>query len=211
MKLLVLGASGKTGSEVVRQALDAGHEVTAFVRDRAKLSITDAGLRVSTGDAMSFDDLRTALQGQDAVISTLGGSKSSEKLIARSTEALIKAMRETGVRRVVMLSSFLASPSYKPGGLSKLLGFATKGMVTDKQAGEARLRQSDLDWTIVYAAPLKNGEKTGNYRIIAEGERFGMSNSIRRADVADCLLRAATSNESAHESLVIAGNGANNG
>jgi putative NADH-flavin reductase len=74
MKLLVLGASGKTGSEVVRQALDAGHEVTAFVRDRAKLSITDAGLRVSTGDAMSFDDLRSALQGQDAVISTLGAS-----------------------------------------------------------------------------------------------------------------------------------------
>src|SRR3954454_3634767 len=106
MKLLVLGASGKTGSEVVKQALDAGHEVTAFVRDRAKLSITDAGLRVSTGDAMSFDDLRPALQGQDAVISTLGASKSSEKLIASSTEALIKAMHETGVRRVVMMSSF---------------------------------------------------------------------------------------------------------
>jgi putative NADH-flavin reductase len=211
MKLLVLGASGKTGSEVVRQALDAGHEVTAFVRDRAKLSITDAGLRVSIGDAMSFDDLRSALKGQDAVISTLGASKSSEKLIAPSTEALIKAMRETGVKRVVMMSSFLSSPSYKPGGLSKLLGFATKGMVTDKQAGEARLRQSDLDWTIVYAARLKNGEKTGNYRIVAQGERFGMSNSITRADVADRLLRAGTSNESAHQSLVITANGANKG
>ena len=74
MKLLVLGASGKTGSEVVRQALDAGHEVTAFVRDRAKLSITDAGLRVSTSDAVSFDELRAALQGQEAVISTLGAA-----------------------------------------------------------------------------------------------------------------------------------------
>src|SRR5664279_3212065 len=74
MRVLVIGASGKTGHEVVRQALAVGHEVTAFVRDPSRLQVRDPRLTVVRGDARSVDDLRRALAGQDAVISTVGGS-----------------------------------------------------------------------------------------------------------------------------------------
>ena len=98
MNILVLGAAGKTGREVVAQALAAGHTVTAFVRDRAKLERND--VPVAIGDARSVDDLRTALLGQDAVISTLGtGLGGDQKLIESSTQALLEAMQGTRVKR----------------------------------------------------------------------------------------------------------------
>src|SRR5664279_4681029 len=102
MRVLVIGASGKTGHEVVRQGLAAGHEVTAFVRDPSRLNVRGPRLTVVRGDMRSVDDLRRALAGQDAVISTLGGSaknamtnplrgKSGDGVMEGSTAALIEA------------------------------------------------------------------------------------------------------------------------
>jgi putative NADH-flavin reductase len=115
MKLLAIGASGKTGHEVVRQALAAGHEVSAFVRDPARLAIRNTRLSIVTGDARDTDDLRRALQAQDAVSSTLGGPPRQALIgrlrgrpdggtMERSTTALVAAASEAGVRRVVLWS-----------------------------------------------------------------------------------------------------------
>ncbi|TMB48829.1 MAG: NAD-dependent epimerase/dehydratase family protein [Chloroflexi bacterium] len=156
MNILLLGASGKTGRQVLDQALAAGNNVTAFVRDPKKLDRDDVA--VAIGDARNVDDLRKALRGQDAVISTLGtGLNASEKLIEGSTEALLDAMHSTGVKRLVMLSTFAASPTYKATGIMKLANIAMKGIVTDKAAGEMLLKGSDVDWTIVYASRLTDG------------------------------------------------------
>ena len=115
MNILLLGASGKTGRQVLDQALAAGNNVTAFVRDPKKLDRDDVA--VAIGDARNVDDLRKALRGQDAVISTLGtGLNASEKLIEGSTEALLDAMHSTGVKRLVMLSTFAASPDLQSHG-----------------------------------------------------------------------------------------------
>src|ERR1700736_6374374 len=103
MNLAVLGASGRTGRLVVEQALAAGHTVTALVRSPEKLTIGNANLRVVTGDATEPSAVSSALEGADAVISTLGGTGS---VIADSTSAIVSAARQTGVSRVVVLSSF---------------------------------------------------------------------------------------------------------
>src|SRR5258708_398147 len=125
MNILVLGAAGKTGREVVARSRAAGHTVTAFVRDPQKLDTTQGA--VAVGDARRVDDLRNALRGQDAVISTLGsGMQARGQLIERSTEALVEAMAGAPTRRVVMLSTFAASPTFKAKGVMKLASFAMK-------------------------------------------------------------------------------------
>lgn len=200
MNILVLGAAGKTGREVVAQALAAGHTVTAFVRDPAKLERND--VPVAVGDARSVDDLRTALRGQDAVISTLGtGLNGKQKLIESSTTALLEAMRSTRVKRLVMLSTFAASPTYKATGVMKLASIVMKGIVTDKTAGETLLRRSDVDWTIVYATRLTDEPRSGGHHNV-EGTLTGVG-TISRADLADALLSTLSDPTSVRQSRVV--------
>lgn len=200
MNILILGASGKTGREVVAQAVATGHTVTGFVRDPAKLERDDVA--VAVGDARSVDDLRKALRGQDSVISTLGAGRGDEKdLIESSTEALLEAMRTTGVKRLVMLSTFAASPTFEARGLMKIVRLGMRGVVGDKTAGEMLLKRSDVDWTIVYASRLTDGPRTGDYRVV-DGTLTSMG-SISRADLADALLSTLSDATSVRQSRVV--------
>src|SRR5260370_35880075 len=104
MNLLILGATGGTGRLVVEQALAAGHTVTALVRSPEKLAIRNSNLRVVAGRATDPEDVARALASADAVLSTLGGGGS---VIADSTGAMGEAAHKMGVRRVVVLSSFV--------------------------------------------------------------------------------------------------------
>ena len=142
MKVLVLGASGKTGVEVVRQGLAAGHEMTAFVRSPARLSVNGTGLVVKTGDARNVADLRDALEGREAVITTLGSNRAGDALIGRSTAALLQVAGELGVRRVLMLS---VARNYKATFVIRLLGRVMKAVVADRWAGEDALMHSSLE------------------------------------------------------------------
>ena len=200
MNILILGASGKTGRQVLDRAVDAGNTVTAFVRDPQKLDRNDVA--VATGDARNVDDLREALRGQDAVISTLGtGMNANQKLIEGSTKALLEAMHSTGVKRLVMLSTFAASPSYKATGIMKLANIAMKGIVGDKAAGEMLLKRSDVDWTIVYATRLTDGPRTSGYRRV-DGTLTDVG-TISRADLAGALLSTVSDATSVRQSRVV--------
>jgi uncharacterized protein YbjT (DUF2867 family) len=199
MNILVLGATGKTGREVVAHAVAAGHKVTAFVRDPEKLDRNDVAVKV--GDARRVEDLRVAVRGQDAVISTLGtGIKADQKLIERSTAALLEAMQSAPAKRLVMLSTFAASPSYRASGIMKLASIVMKGIVADKTAGETLVKRSDIDWTIVYATRLTN-EPGGGYRTV-EG-RLTDVGSISRSDVADALVATLSDATSVRDSRVV--------
>ena len=202
MKIVVLGASGKTGRELVQQATAAGHSVTAFVRDPAKLGGAAAS-NVVVGDARIPADLARALQGADAVIGALG-AKPSDPVLEKSVRALLETMPRAGVRRLVLLSSFLASPEYAPSGVDKLMGRLMKGMMADKVASEALLMGSDLDWTIVYAARLADGPKAG-YDVVT-GSIPGRAR-ISRADVAAALLDTLSDEAAAREIRQIVGRG----
>jgi uncharacterized protein YbjT (DUF2867 family) len=202
MNLVILGATGGTGRLVVEQALAAGHTVTALVRSPEKLTISDSRLRVITGRATDPLDVARALAGADAVINTLGGSGS---VIADSTQAIVDAARQTGLKRVVALSSFLVERERLNAPMGLVSRFAVGAMVKDKTFGEELLRSSDLEWTIVYAALLTNGPATGSVSTLAEGVKWGMSDRISRADVAARLVQIATEAQYSRRNVAITG------
>jgi uncharacterized protein YbjT (DUF2867 family) len=200
MNLVVLGATGRTGRLVVEQALAAGHTVTALVRSPEKLTVGNSSLRVVAGKATDAADVARALEGADAVLSTLGGNGS---VIADSTRAIVEAAHQTGVRRVVVLSSFFVERK-RLGAVPRLLtGVAMGSVIKDKKAGEELLRQSDLDWTIVYASLLKDGPLTGFVEVLPVGAMRRISDRISRADVAAWMVQAATNGQLNHRSVGI--------
>jgi uncharacterized protein YbjT (DUF2867 family) len=202
MNLVVLGATGRTGRLVVEQALAAGHTVTALVRSPEKLTAANPNLRVVIGEATDKSALARALEGADAVISTLGGSGS---LIADSTAAIVAAGRQTGVSRVVVLSSWLVERDRMDALTRLLTGIAMGTVIKDKSAGEQALRRSDLDWTIVYATMLTDGPASGSAAPVPDGVRLGMSQKIARTDVAAWMVQAATSVQYSRRSVAITG------
>jgi uncharacterized protein YbjT (DUF2867 family) len=202
MNLVILGATGRTGRLVVEQALAAGHTVTALVRSPEKLTIPNSSLRVVAGEATDAADVAQAMEGADAVISTLGGSGS---VIADSTRAMVEAAPRSGVTRVVVLSSFVVERD-RLGPMSRLLtGIAMASMIKDKSAGERLLRQSDLDWTIIYASTLSDGAATGSVEVLPGGTRRRITDRISRAAVAAWMVEAATSGQTSRRSVGITG------
>jgi uncharacterized protein YbjT (DUF2867 family) len=202
MHLVVLGATGRTGRLVVEQALATGHTVTALVRSPEKLTTTHANLRVVIGQATEASAVASALEGGDAVITTLGGTGS---VIADSTRAIIAAADKTGVRRIVMLSTFAADRNRLGAGTRLLTGIGMGAMLKDKGVGEEMLRRSDLDWTIVYASILRDGPAGGSVALLPDGAKRRMSERISRADVAAWMVQAATDLQHSRRAVGIAG------
>jgi putative NADH-flavin reductase len=194
MKILVLGATGGTGLEVVRQAIGRGHSVTAFVRSAEWLKPFLDRIQVNQGDLLKHGELQSVAAGQDAIVSAFGPrlplSNGDSDLLRRFATVLTGAMASAGVRRVVVESSaFLFKDSLMPPAyLVGRLFFST--IVTDATAMERILRESGLDWTIVRPPRLTDKSYTGKYRE-CEGHlpRFGFT--ISRADVAECMIRTA--------------------
>jgi len=201
MNLTVLGAAGATGTQLVEQALAAGHHVTALARSPEKLTITNPNLHVVQGDATDRAAVSPAVKGADAVISTLGGAA---PVIAEAARAIVAVAEQEGPQRIVMLSSFAVERDrLKP--ISKLLTHMAMGaQIKDKTAGEEALRASGLDWTIVYPTKLTNGPKA-EPTVVPETTKVGVSQRISRADVASFLLRAATDGLYSREAVIITG------
>lgn len=192
-KVLILGATGGTGREVVSQGLQQGHEVTAFVRRPERVTSRAERLRVIVGDVTSDGEtLRDAVRSQDLVISALGTGRSfkSGGLIARSVPRILEAMRRHGVRRLIFTSAFGVGDTWRDVPILPRIFARTllRDVYADKAAGEEILRRSDLDWTLVYPAGLTNGRRTGRYRV---GERLKLTGfpTISRPDLAEFLLR----------------------
>jgi putative NADH-flavin reductase len=191
-KVLIVGATGGTGRSLVELALTAGHSVTAFVRNPEKVGRHHERLRVVAGDAASgAPSLSQAMRGQDAVISALGRGQSfkADSLIQRSVPHLLAAMQEHGVRRLVFTSALGVAETVQQIPLMMLV-FARlllRDIYADKAAGEALIRRSGLEWTIVHPAGLTNGPLTGTYRA---GERLALRGfpTISRADTAHFLI-----------------------
>jgi len=197
MNILILGASGLTGRLMVAKALEQGHEVTALVRDPSKLSITHEKLRIIKGDVKDTTVLPDAVRDKDVVLSALGRGKSlsSGNLITHAVNILIPAMLQANVKRLIFLSAFGVGESFAQANLLQKIIFRTflRSLYADKTRSEKKIKNSALDWTLVYPVVLTNAAGTGKYQV---GETLPMKGmpKIPRADVADFMIRQLTDN-----------------
>jgi len=189
MKLLVLGATGGTGLEVIRLAKERGHAVTALVRNPEKLAGFHNRIGVVKGDLLSPSELEASVQGQDAVLSAFGPLADKARLWKQYASALTEAMSSSRIRRVMVLSvAFLFKDSIIPPAY-----FAGRLFFRDTVIGAAEMEEifmkSGLEWTIARPPRLTDGAYTGKYRV-REGHlpRFGFT--VSRADVADYMIKA---------------------
>jgi putative NADH-flavin reductase len=191
MKILVIGANGPTGIEIVKQALERGHEVTAAVRRPDSVNLP-AGVRVVKADVMDAASMAAAAEGQDAVLCSLG-SKIDRKpttLFSQGTRNILAAMQLSGVRRFLCITGIGAGDSKGHGGFLYdriIQPLLLNEIYKDKTRQEEIIRQSSLDWTIFRPGALNNGPLKGVYREFTDltGVTIG---SISRADTAHCLL-----------------------
>lgn len=196
MKLTVFGATGKTGIELITQALEKGHAVTAFVRDPSRLAIEDKGLTLVTGDVFDPASVTQAVQGQDAVICALGAGSDLKKTTVRTTGTIniISAMQKNNVKRLLVVTAMGVGESWDTLSSFNKFFFATllKSARKDHEAQEAAIKESGLDWTIVRSSGLTDTPRTGAYDV---GENITAATSkIARADVADLLLKEVEEN-----------------
>lgn len=194
MKLTVLGATGGTGLRFVEQATAAGHEVTAVVRDPARLTYDHPNLTAVVSDVLNPDSLASVVDGREAVVSALGSSnvRTPTTLQTDSTRALARAMADTGVRRLVVVSNAGMDGS-EDDVLTKfvvkpIIGRVLRHPWGDMARMEEVVRSTDLDWTVVRPPRLTDKPLTGAYRVAANRGLRG-ARYISRADVADFMLR----------------------
>jgi len=207
MKILVLGASGETGSEIVAQGLALGHEITALVRRPERLTLRDPDLRLVVGDVLADPTFAAgAVAGHDAVVSALGVRSSfrSGGLIERGLGAVVPAMADAGVLRFLLISAFGVGTTRRDASLVQRLLYRLllTGIYADKLAGERILAASPLDWTVIYPVLLANGPATRAYRL---AERLPMKGvpRISRADVAHAVLEELSARRFVRKRVVI--------
>lgn len=194
MRLLVIGATGGTGKQLVQQALAQGHQVTALVRTPAKLEIAHARLRVLRGDVLDEASIETAMLGQDAVLSALGHTVfyKPTTILSEGTRNIMRAMKSCEVRRFVCESSLgVGDTVWRLGLLASLLfvPLILPFYLRDRLRQEELITRSKSEWIIVRPSVLTNAPATGCYRHGLQIGNYLLGNRVSRADVADFMLK----------------------
>jgi len=205
MKVLVVGAAGKTGRAVVERAVQEGNEVTAFVHSAGGYDVS--GVEVRVGDATDMAAMEAAITGQDAVIDTVGGKTPYRHTTLEASVAatIVAAMQRHGVRRLAVTSmvgegdSAANTPFYVKIALATFL----RGATPDKANMESAVSGSELDWVITRPAVLTEKPATGDVRIFSAGNR-DKAHSITRSDLAAFLVAQLTSDDNLRQAVTIA-------
>lgn len=191
MKLIVFGATGTVGRVLVAQALEAGHQVTAFTRSGRVDGPQHDNLRVVRGDVLDPGAVSRAISGQEAVLCALGAGRKGG-VRAPGTANIIAGMKENGVRRLICQSTLGAGDS--EGNLTFFWKYIMFGMFLrpayiDHQIQEQHVRASGLDWTIVRPAAFTDGPRTGTYQHgFSSTASSRLKLKISRADIADFMI-----------------------
>jgi putative NADH-flavin reductase len=191
MKLFVIGATGRTGQEIVQQALERGHHVTAFVRSSEAVILPHERLSLLKGSATDENQLSQAMQSHDAVLSALGPREvfKPSSLLHDSALATIRAMERSGVKRLLILSA----AAHFPGIPNRIVSFILRNHMRDSLAMEKIVQDSGLDWTIARPPRLNQAQYT-TYRS-REGAAPQKGFSLSRKAVAAFMLDAIEQKE----------------
>jgi putative NADH-flavin reductase len=186
MKLFVIGATGRTGREIVKQALTRGHQVTAFVRSPEGMQLGSERVNVIKGNAMDEDQLANAMRNHDAVISTLGPRHvfKPTSMLHDSALATTRAMQRCDIKRLVVLSA----AAHFPGIPNRIASFIMRNHMRDSLAMEQVVQSNGLDWTLA-RPPRLTHENYLTYRS-REGAAPKMGFSLARKAVAAFMLDA---------------------
>jgi putative NADH-flavin reductase len=202
MKLLIIGATGGTGTQVVQQALQQGITVTAFVRRPGKLKITHTNLKVVQGNVLQQSSINKIIVGHDAVICCLGApATKAGNLRSAGTKNIINAMQQNEVSRLICQTSLGFGDSEivlrnTPWFFKKIIvPYLLKSTFADHLLQENFIQQSKLNWTIVRPGTMTNGKFTGNYQHGFSYSDEKLKVKISRADVADFLIQQVSSTQ----------------
>jgi putative NADH-flavin reductase len=195
MHLAIFGATGTVGSELVSQALAAGHHVRALARDASKLGLDDPRLEIVCGDAMDTAAVRETINGADAVLSTLGATAKDHPRTRRAgTANILSAMCENEIDRIVVMGGFHVRIPGEDGNVGQKLVVPflhlSRVVVADTTGMGALVLASDLDWTLVRSPRVVLRGPTGRSR--TGTLRLGPWSKATRGDVAQLMLRCAS-------------------
>lgn len=204
MNILIIGGTGKTGRELIKQSLEKGYLVTALVRKPKKLRIRDSNLRVVQGNVLQPQSIEQAFKGQEAVLCALGHKRFFLKtqILSKGTTNIIQAMRNQGVKRIICITALGINDSkYRLGlyytifTIPIILYFYFK----DKAKQESLLESSNLRWTIIRPAQFIPGKKRGIYKHGPEVGHYILTKLISRADVAHFMLEELQHSKYLHQ------------
>lgn len=207
MRIAIVGAAGKTGTQLIAEALEQGHEVIGIARSPEKIASTDPRVAKRAGDAFDEASIVAALEGADAVITTVGKTDLRDKRFNLSTaahRAVMAGMRQHGIKRLLVTSSIGAAQGIKRKGLRrKIYLYLRRKYYGDMYEMEQELEDSGLDVTILRAPMLYDGPRTKNYRVV-EGEDYFTVLRISRSDLAHFLVSETTAGAWINKNLAIA-------
>jgi putative NADH-flavin reductase len=191
MKIIIFGSTGTVGKHVITQALNAGHEVTAFARNPEKIKETHEHLTKVSGDVLNPASVDAAIPDHDAVLVVLGAGRNGV-VRASGTQNIINAMRRHGIKRLICQSSLGVGDSRVSLNFFWkyiMFGLLLRPAYADHELQEQYVKSSNLDWTIVRPAAFTDGEHSGKYLhgFAINDEKATLK--ISRADVADFLLK----------------------
>jgi putative NADH-flavin reductase len=203
-RIVIFGATGGTGQELVSQALKANYTVTAFARSPEKLNVSDTNLKVIQGDVLNLEDVSRAVENQDVVLCCIGAPPSDKSMLrTKATVNIIEAMEKQGINRLICQSTLGIGDSkiFLPWHWKFIIvPLILKRAFKDHEIQESKIENSKLDWTIVRPAGLTNGEKTGRYK-----QNFAYSDNkkvkVSRADTAHFMLSQVDDNQYLHQKV----------
>ena len=211
MRIVVIGANGATGRLAVFEGLARGHEMAAFVRDSAQVTLADPHLTVAQGDAFDPVTVAAALEGADAVISAIGrsrkgGSKRRDKgpFYAPATRVILDGMAARGVGRLAVISSQGVGDEPLQGLALPLRAFrlVVGRVMKDMREMELLVEASDTEWSITRPGGL-TGKSKGEY-VVLPGNSLRGHGSTPRADLAEALVLAVTEARWPRQAVVVA-------
>ncbi|MEM7374877.1 MAG: SDR family oxidoreductase [Bacteroidota bacterium] len=190
-KIIVFGATGSIGQQVVKQALEAGHQITAFTRNKAKVSMEHAHLRIVEGDVLDAHSVEKAIEGHQVVICALGaGRKGTVRSLG--TKHIIQGMQKHGIDRLICQTTLGAGdsePTLNFFWRHIMFGWFLKKAYLDHQEQETEIRNSHTAWTIVRPAAFTDGPLTKTYQHGFSAYDSDLRLKISRSDVAHFMLQ----------------------
>lgn len=205
MRILVLGAAGRTGRLIVQRALGHGHDVTAFIHT-TPLALTHERLATVTGDVRDFSAVEHGVAGHDAVAFALSQGAGGKGVHEEGIANVIHAMAAHDVRRLAAISAagtFARTDKALSLAYRALIKTAMRGIYDDLEAMERRIMATGLDWAIIRPVGLTDDPPSGTYRVSLDGTLLKKAARISRADVASVVVKALETDTYLRRAVVV--------